>query len=75
MDRKPVNDAFISKTPSQKSNQYIPKPWCSLADGAFQGPQQIELSTTEMALKYIIRWMVQLPVSHRGIYSTFYHQQ
>ena len=45
---KPVNDAFISKTPSQKSNQYIPKPWCSLADGAFQGPQQIELSNTSV---------------------------
>lgn len=43
---KPVSDVFISKTPSQRSNQYIPKPWCSLADGAFQGPQQVELSTT-----------------------------
>lgn len=43
---KPVNDVFTSKTPSQKSNQYVPKPWCSLADGAFQGPRQIELSCT-----------------------------
>jgi hypothetical protein len=43
---KPVNEAFISKTVTQKSNIYIPKPWCSLPDGAYPGPQQIELTTT-----------------------------
>lgn len=43
---KPVNDVFVSKTAGVKPNQYIPKPFCSLAEGAFPGPQQIELSTT-----------------------------
>jgi hypothetical protein len=43
---KPVNEIFISKTADAKQNQYIPKPFCSLADGAFPGPQQIELTTT-----------------------------
>ena len=43
---KPVNEVFVSKTPMQKPNQYVPKPMCSLADGAFQGPQQVELSAT-----------------------------
>lgn len=43
---KPVNEAFGVKTSSPKSSIYIPKPWCSLADGAFQGPQQVELTTT-----------------------------
>jgi len=43
---KPVLDAYIPKTSKTKSGQYVPKPWCSLAEGAFPGPQQIELSTT-----------------------------
>jgi hypothetical protein len=43
----PVNEVFVSKKTAQKTNQYIPKPWCSLADDAFPGPQQIELSTTD----------------------------
>jgi len=43
---KPVNDVFVAKIKTQKTNQYIPKPWCSLAEGAFPGPQQIELSST-----------------------------
>ncbi|MDO9257143.1 MAG: alkaline phosphatase family protein [Bacteroidales bacterium] len=43
---KPVNDVFVSKTAGEKPKQYIPKPFCSLADGAFPGPQQIELTTT-----------------------------
>jgi hypothetical protein len=43
---KPVNEAFITKTASQKSNIFVPKPWCSLSDGAFPGPQQITLTTT-----------------------------
>jgi len=42
---KPVNEAFISRTKS-KQGRYVPKPWCSLAEGAFPGPQLIELSTT-----------------------------
>jgi hypothetical protein len=41
-----VNEVFVSKTTSPKTNIYIPKPWCSLAEGAFPGPQLIELSTT-----------------------------
>jgi len=41
-----VNEAFISKTVVTKANRYIPKPWCSLADGAFPGPQQAELNCT-----------------------------
>ena len=50
---KAVNDAFVSKAPSKKTNIYIPKPWCSLPDGSFPGPQQIELSTTaEKAVIY-----------------------
>ena len=43
---RPVNDAFVSKASSSKTKIYIPKPWCSLAEGAFPGPQLIELSTT-----------------------------
>jgi len=43
---KPVYDVFVSKASSKKTNIYIPKPFCSLADGAFQGPQLVELSTT-----------------------------
>lgn len=42
---RPVNEAFISKVPPTKTNSYVPKPFCSLNDGAFPGPQQIELST------------------------------
>jgi hypothetical protein len=45
---RPVNEVFVSKSSSSKSNTYIPKPWCSLAEGAFPGPQQIELSTTSL---------------------------
>ena len=43
---KPVAEAFVSKTPQSKSNIYVPKPWCSLAEGSFPGPQQIELTCT-----------------------------
>jgi hypothetical protein len=43
---RPVNDVFTSKTASPKANQYVPKPWCSLAEGAYPGPQLIELTTT-----------------------------
>jgi hypothetical protein len=41
-----LNEPFVSKTPATRSNLYVPKPWCSLAEGAFPGPQQIELTTT-----------------------------
>ncbi len=43
---RPVNEAFITKTATPKPAIYVPKPWCSLADGAFPGPQQVELTTT-----------------------------
>ena len=43
---RPVNEAFVSKTATHKPTIYIPKPWCSLAEGAFPGPQLVELSTT-----------------------------
>jgi hypothetical protein len=43
---KPVNEAFISKTPAPKSNMYVPKPLCSLTEGSFPGPQLVELTTT-----------------------------
>ena len=43
---RPVNEAFVSKTATPKPAVYVAKPWCSLADGAFPGPQQIELTTT-----------------------------
>jgi len=43
---RPVNEAFVSKTAPVKPNQYVPKPWCSLAEGAYPGPQMIELNTT-----------------------------
>jgi hypothetical protein len=42
----PANETFLSKTLSKKTNIYIPKPICSLAEGSFPGPQMIELSTT-----------------------------
>ncbi len=42
---RPVTEAFITKIPAQKSNVYVPKPWCSLSDGAYPGPQQLELKT------------------------------
>jgi len=41
-----VNDIFVSTAASPKSNKYVPKPWCSLSEGAYPGPQQIELTTT-----------------------------
>ncbi|MFZ4549441.1 MAG: alkaline phosphatase family protein, partial [Bacteroidales bacterium] len=43
---KAVNEVFSSKSSVAKPNQYVPKPWCSLAEGSFTGPQQIELTTT-----------------------------
>ncbi|MFZ4549627.1 MAG: chitobiase/beta-hexosaminidase C-terminal domain-containing protein, partial [Bacteroidales bacterium] len=43
---KPVNEVFSTKTATQKAGQYVPKPGCSLAEGSFPGPQQIEFSTT-----------------------------
>lgn len=43
---RPVSEAFVSKTAPPKANLYVAKPWCSLADGAFPGPQQLELTTT-----------------------------
>ncbi len=43
---KPLNEAFISKTASPKANKYVPKPWCSLDEGAYPGQQLVELSTT-----------------------------
>jgi len=43
---RPVNEAFVSKSATPKPSIFVPKPWCSLADGAFPGPQQIELTTT-----------------------------
>jgi len=48
---KPANEVFVTKTKTQKLNQYIPKPFCSLADDAFPGPQQIELSTTNQKVE------------------------
>jgi len=33
---KPVNEAFGVKTSSPKNSIYIPKPWCSREDGAFE---------------------------------------
>jgi hypothetical protein len=46
---KPVAEAFVSKTTKSKSAQYVAKPWCSLAEGAYPGPQQIELSSTKQS--------------------------
>lgn len=41
-----VNEVFISKTASGKTSTYVQKPACSLPEGSYPGPQQIELSTT-----------------------------
>lgn len=43
---KPVNEAFTSKATTPKANLYVAKPWCSVTDGAFPGPQLITLTTT-----------------------------
>jgi len=43
---RPVSEAFILKGAKAKHGQYVSKPRCSLPDGAYPGPQQIELSTT-----------------------------
>ncbi len=48
---KPVYEAFISKSSSPKPGRYVPKPWCTLAEGSFSGPQQIELSTNGQGAK------------------------
>ena len=48
---KPVNEIFIAKNQVQKSNQYVPKPWSSLAEGAFPGPQLIELSASDQSIE------------------------
>jgi hypothetical protein len=42
---RPVNEAFISKSKASASNVYVQKPWCSAEEGAYPGPQQIELTT------------------------------
>lgn len=44
---RPVSEAFVSKTAAVKVPQYVPKPWCSLPDGAYPGPQQVELKCTD----------------------------
>ncbi len=45
---KPVNVVFTTKmpvkTPVTKTGIYVPKPWCSLSDGAYPGPQQVDLT-------------------------------
>lgn len=43
---RPVIEAFATKKADTKTTQYVPKPWCSLDEGAYPGPQQIELSST-----------------------------
>ena len=43
---KSVNEVLGTKAAASKSTQYTAKPWSSLAEGSFPGPQQIELSTT-----------------------------
>jgi hypothetical protein len=42
---KAVAEAFVSKATKSKPARYVPKPLCSLPEGAYPGPQQIELST------------------------------
>lgn len=46
---RPVSEAFVSKTAAVKVPQYVPKPWCSLPDGAYPGPQQVELKCTDQS--------------------------
>ncbi len=45
---RPVNEIFSIKTPPKspvaKTAIYVPKPSCSLAEGAYPGPQQVELT-------------------------------
>lgn len=43
---KPVNEVFFSNSSATKSAFYVQKPLCSLNEGAYPGPQQIELSST-----------------------------
>jgi hypothetical protein len=43
---KPVNEVFTSKQPTTKSAIYVQKPWCSIPDGAYPGPQLLELVST-----------------------------
>lgn len=42
---RPVNEAFESSKAPTKPRQYVAKPWCSLAEGAYTGPQQIEMTS------------------------------
>ena len=44
---KPVLEAYTPKSAKSKPAQYVPKPLCSLPEGAYPGLQLVELSTTK----------------------------
>lgn len=46
---RPVSEVFVSKSQAQKQYQYVAKPFCSLAEGAFPGAQLIELSAVDQS--------------------------
>jgi len=48
---RPVSEAFAPKNPKTKAAVYVPKPMCSLAEGAYPGPQQVELSVAKPGLQ------------------------
>ncbi len=48
---RPVAEVFVAKNPKIKAAVYVPKPMCSLAEGAYPGPQQVELSAARPGLQ------------------------
>ena len=44
-------EAFTPKNPKTKAAVYVPKPMCSLAGGAYPGPQQVELSVAKPGMQ------------------------
>lgn len=48
---RPTAEAFTAKNPKTKATVYVPKPMCSLAGGAYPGPQQVELSVAKPGLQ------------------------
>lgn len=48
---RPVAEVFTANNPKAKAAVYVPKPMCSLAEGAYPGPQQVELSVARPGLQ------------------------
>lgn len=66
---RPVSEAYLVQSSKIKSNQYIPKPWCSLNEGAYTGPQQVELTVTRPEARIYYTLDGSLPTSASEKYT------